>query len=64
MPVIVRVINPHTHNPQHWIVVTGKVDNDYTVNDSDLANKDLKWLSKYGDIYDIRVYKDPKGGCQ
>ncbi|MBI5894429.1 MAG: C39 family peptidase [Deltaproteobacteria bacterium] len=63
MPAIVQVINPRTGNG-HWVVVTGKSSSDYTVNDPDIANKDLKQLSKYGDIYNIRVYKNQKGGCQ
>ena len=62
MPIIVQVFNPTTKN-FHWVVVTGKVSNDYTINDPSRGNN-FSLLSQYGDIYDIRPYKKQNGGCQ
>jgi len=62
MPVIVQVYNSTTGN-MHWVVVTGKSGNDYSINDPSEGN-DYKLLSQYGDIYNIRPYANQNGGCQ
>ena len=62
MPIIAQVFNPTTKN-LHWVLVTGKIDGDYTINDPSRSNN-FSLLSQYGDIYNIRPYKNQYGGCQ
>jgi len=62
MSVIAQVYNLTTGN-MHWVVVTGKTGNDYTINDPSKQNN-YKFLSQYGNIYNIRPYNNTNGGCQ
>lgn len=62
IPVIVQVLNPDTGNG-HWIVVTGKDGDDYNINDPNGYSERTK-LSAYGNIYQLRVYENLKGGCE
>ncbi|MBI3754964.1 MAG: C39 family peptidase [Deltaproteobacteria bacterium] len=61
MPVIVQVYNSLTKS-MHWVVVTGKNGDDYTINDPGYRANTR--LSQYGDIYKIRPYENQTGGCQ
>jgi len=59
-PVIVMVDN---NGSKHWVVVTGKIGNDYSINDP--GDSDKTRLYRYsGKIYAIRVYDSIYGGCR
>ena len=67
-PVIVQADHQYGGSRhEHWVLVTGKIGGDYTINDPSKAFKeeDQKTkLSQYGDIYALRVFKSKNGGCR
>jgi len=62
-PVVVKVkrIRKDGSWGWHWVVVTGKSETDYKIND---PAGDYNFLSQYGDIYSIRAYENQGGGCK
>ncbi len=61
IPVIVKIITGKLST--HWVLVTGKVGNNYVIRDPGYRSKKL--LSQYGGkIYSYRVYEDNYGGCK
>jgi hypothetical protein len=54
--IAAQVFNSASGNP-HWVVITGKKGNSYTIVDPACYGKPKTLLSDYGNIYRYRAYK-------